>query len=400
MEEKMPKRKTTSQQFQDLNQEIDSQILAESIQKSLANFCDSRQTSKTVYPFWYLFFIILLGYLSNCNTLADIACFADIKNKWINTILGVNFKSPSYSTLWWFFVRSPPQLFKAILSKWFQTLPNELRDKLLIIDGKRLKGASLAEELVHIVELFAAESQLVLAQERVPSKSGESKALPDLLESVDVQGALISMDALYANNHVLNKILECKADYLVALKSNQGTLYDEAVNFFEQAHLIEYEGVCCDVFQSLEKDHGRIETRHVCVTSDLDWLENKQKWTGIQCLIEVRSERQIGESKEFYKRYYYSSTTAKAYKFASWIRQHWAIENQLHWVADVIFREDASLNHCGYSAENIALVKRLAMNIVRYADPGTGLADARRFASFSDYYLTGLLAKIFVKKYS
>ena len=179
-----------------------------------------------------------------------------------------------------------------MLTQWFKHLSTELRDQLLVIDGKRLKGASTSGELMHVVEVFAAENRFVLAQEKVPDKTTEPKALPALLENIDVEGALISMDALFTNGCVVQQILEKKGDYLLGLKGNQGLFHDELSNFFEQAHAVEYEGVVHTRHQTNEKGHGRIEQRIVCVVNDLEWIPQRDMWCGLSSLIEVRSERQ------------------------------------------------------------------------------------------------------------
>ncbi len=142
----------------------------------------------------------------------------------------------------------------------------------MVVDGKRLKGASTSSKLMHVVELFAAENRLVLAQEKVPDKTTEPKALPALLENIDVEGALISMDALFTNAGVVQQILAKKADYLLGLKGNQGLFHDELTNFFEQAHAVKYKDVVHTRHQINEKGHGRIEQRIVCVVNDLEWL--------------------------------------------------------------------------------------------------------------------------------
>jgi predicted transposase YbfD/YdcC len=272
-----------------------------------------------------------------------------------------------------------------------------LKDQLLVIDGKRLKGVSDKEHITHLVELFAAESRLVIAQQKVPTKSGESKALPALLDVTDVRGSLVSMDALYAHISDINEVLKRGADYIVGVKGNQATLEAEIRNFFEQAKAIDYEGV--DGISHAEtsgRAHGRTETRHVCVVNKLSWLPQRELWH-LRSLIEVRSERVIGEKVEQSIRYFGSSREADAEKFAKWIREHWCIENGLHYIMDVIFEEDHLLGDVGHSAENMSLIRRLAANIVNIYDTGGGMADARRNATYAPEYLRGLLGKVFVK---
>jgi predicted transposase YbfD/YdcC len=247
------------------------------------------------------------------------------------------------------------------------------------------------------VELFAAEDRLCLAAEKVSDKTVEKSTLPIILEQVEVEGAIISGDAHFTVSESAERIVNAKADYLLAVKDNQPSLCAEMENFFDQAHAIEWEELPHSFHQEIDKGHGRIETREVRVVEDLDWLPNASKWKNLACLIEVRSTRQkIGSTtNEVFRRLYISSRRACAKDFAKWVRQHWSIENNCHWVADVIFEEDDNVMDRGNSAENMGLFRRLAMNIAAVADPQRGLAAVRRAATFGTGYLQGVLAIIF-----
>jgi len=393
----MPKRKTSTKTFHNLQNEIDPSKFLESVKSNFQEYPDPRIKGRCVYPMWYLFLVILSGYLAGCNTIADIAHFAELRSKWFSELTGQDMKAPSYDTFWWFFIRVKPFVFKGLIKRWLQGLPEDLKDQLLIIDGKRLRGVSEKEHITHVVELFATEGRLVVAQEKVPDKAGEAKALPALLEAIDVTGSIISLDALYANVKDTNLIIEKGADFIVGIKGNQPTLHAEIENFFEQAKDVNYkevEGIT--IHETEEKNRGRQETRTVCVVSEIDWLPQKHEWK-LESLIEVRSGRILGNKKENETRYYASCRKGTAKEFAYWIREHWGIENSLHYVMDVVFKEDASLCNVGYSAENMSLIRRLATNMIRIFDPEIGITDARRNATYEPNYLRGLLGKIFIK---
>ncbi len=391
----MPKRKTSDKQFIELEKEINLEKFASSVKSSFSDFPDPRIETRCIYPIWYLFLIVLSGYLAGCNTIADIAHFAELRASWFADLTGKKVAPPSYDTFWWFFVRVNPKVFKELIGRWLEKLPSDMKDQLLMIDGKRLRGISDKEHINHIVELFAAESRLVIAQEKVSVKADERQALPALLDAVDVRGAIISVDALYAHVSDLNEIIKRGADYIVGLKGNQKNLESEVHNFFDQStNYDSCEGITR--IEIHEKGHGRIESRYVCVANDLDWLPQREDWQ-LQSLIEVRSERTIGEKTEKAIRYYGSSRKADAKNFSNWIRGHWGIENILHHVMDVVFEEDAALSDIGHSAENMSLIRRLAANIIRVYDPERGIADARRNATYSSAYLRGLLGKVFIK---
>jgi predicted transposase YbfD/YdcC len=381
------------QTFIDLTQEIDLVKLQASLQTSLANFPDPRLAERSLYPSWYLILIIFTGYLANCDTVADIAWFAEIRQEWFVQLLGFEAPAPSYNTIWWFLVRVKPQAFKALMANWLKNIDPETLKKLMVVDGKRLKGVSNNEHVVHLVELFSAERGLTLALEKVPSKTDERAALPHLLESIDIQGALISMDALFAHVSDTKEVLKRGGDYLVAIKANQPKLHAEAENYFEQAHDINYEDVPVTLASSEEKGHGRIEKRKVCATHDLSWLPHRDDWQ-LQTLIEVRTEQTIGSEVKTSIRYYGSSRKAKAAEFLIWIRQHWLIES-LHYVMDVTFDEDANLASSGYMAENMAIMRRFAANVIKTYDPNRGMASARRGSTHEPNYLRGLLGRLF-----
>jgi len=393
----MPKRKTSDKDYQDLTKDIDLSDLQANIQVFFSTFPDPRRSGQILYPAWYIILILLCGYLSGCNTIADIAHFAELRNGWFNSLVGVNFTPLSYDTIWWFLVRVKPKAFNQLMTEWFKKLPSCMQNQLLAIDGKRLRGISNNEHICHLVELFAVESRLVITQERVPNKKCERKALPALLRDIDVTGAIISMDAHYLYKEELGSIVDVGADFLVGIKGNQGRLEGEVHNYFTQARAIDYddeEFQCCE---TIEKEHGRIEIRHVCVSHNLDWLPNNEEW-GFKTLVEVHSRRELNNRVENGTLYYGLSRKATAEECGKWIRGHWQIENGCHWVLDVIFREDAQLANTGYAAENTALLRRMCMNIIKMFDPQRGFADARRNATYEPSYLRGLLSKMFVRK--
>lgn len=203
------------------------------------------------------------------------------------------------------------------------------------------------------------------------------------------------MDALYAHIADVEEIMRRGADYVVGIKGNQGILEAECINFFEQAYAVNYEEVEVTQARSVEKDHGRIEERTVCVTNDLDWLPQRENWS-LESLIEVRTKRTIAGKEEKSIRYYGSSRKGSANEFMNWIRNHWGIES-MYYVMDVVFEEDACLGDSGYYAENMSLIRRLAGNVIKMFDPKCGMTSARRCATYEPKYLRGLLARVFIK---
>jgi len=391
----MASRKVSDARFKDLTKEFDFDRFKISVKSNFSDFPDPRNEKRIEYPVWFLFLIILSGVLAGCNTIADITLFAEMREEWFAQMSDGPTRCPSYDTIWWFLVRVKPEAFKNLIIRWLRSLPQDLKDQLFAVDGKRLRGVSDNEHISHIVELYATESRLVIAQERVPEKSSEKSALPKLLDSVDVTGAIVSMDALYAHREDLNEVLSRGADYIVGLKGNQANLEAEVINYFEQARDAQYDGVPVSQTVTMDRGHGRMETRTTTVSNDLDWLPQRDDWH-IRSVIEICSERVLRDSVSRENRYYFSSRDGTSEDFSRWIRNHWAIENSLHWVMDVVFKEDESLADVGFTSENLSLIRRLAINIIKTVDPDRGPSVARKAAAYDLNYLRGLLGRIFV----
>jgi len=390
----MPRRKELNPAIMKASEELDIELFRESIKGAFVDVADPRDPDLTVYPLWYLLLIVLTGYMSGCNTIADLEAFGRLRHSWLVGVTGAATEAPSYDTIWMLLVRIKPDGLKSLIRKWFERLTTDLRDQVLALDGKRARGATYLDNVVHLVELVITETGFIITQERVPSKAGEGAALLPILDAVNVEGAILSMDALYTTKKIANLIISKRADYILALKMNQERLYDEAENFFDQAYLVKPSEAGVEVYTETRSGHGRNETVVVTVCFDLDWLPQKEEWPSLKRLVEVVN---IDEAGNRTRRLYLSSREGTAEEFAKWIRSHWAIENDVHWVADVVFREDASKASVGHCQENMALFRRLVMNIIRIIDPGVGLADARRACDHSDQYRLGLLVALFGK---
>lgn len=395
----MPRRKEVNPAIIQSSENIDIAEFRESVRGAFQDVEDPRDVDRIVYPMWYLLLIILAGYMSGCDTVSDLEAFGRLRHDWLVGLTGVATRSPSYDVLWMLLVRTTPNGLKALLQKWFDRLSSDLKSQVLALDGKRVRGATYLDNVVHLVELVVTESGLTITQERVPSKEGEGSALEPILDMVDVEGAILSMDALYTTVKVATLIQSKKAYYILALKGNQGNLHREAQNFFDQAQAVEATEAGLDVWAEKRSGHGRKETVEVSVCYDLDWLPQKQEWPDLRSLVKVATIREDANGTSRETRYYISSCRGTAEQFASWIRSHWGIENRVHWVADVVFREDASKASLGHCQENMALFRRLVMNMVRIIDPGLGMADARRTCSHHDKYMLGLLAILFGKSF-
>lgn len=388
--------KPRKNEYPELEQELDIEAFRDSIINYFSKVPDPRIEGKSTYRLEQLFFIILAAVLAGANSINQIFIFAQAKNKWIKNLIAID-SIPSYGVFWWIFVRIKPESLRQLLCTWLQTLPEGLREQVLAIDGKCLRGTNDTVNLsLHLVSLFAVESGVLLAQQPVEDKSNEITAIPKILDEIAIQGAIITIDAMGCQKSIAKKICDNGADYVLALKGNAGLIYDEVVQYFKEAEEAGYEYLDHTVFSEQDRGHGRIVSRIIRCVQDIEWLVQADQWEKLKGLIEVISERTIGEKTSVERRYYITSLDANGDKLARIIRSHWGIENNLHRHLDVNFAEDDSPVNIGHAAENLAIFRRLALNIL---GSGKGLLERRKRAAWNEEYLTGLVRKFFIKSF-
>ncbi len=268
--------------------------------------------------------------------------------------------------------------------------------KVIAVDGKSLRGTARdgeANSFVHMVSAWAAESGLTLGQRKVDGKSNEITAIPALLELIDIEGTVVSIDAMGTQTAIAELIIKQEADYLLALKENHPTLYWEVENYFNQALVYGNEGLDYHLFEEEDSGHGRKEARRVYVAKEVDFLgELKRQWRGLQTIVCVESERMLSGNATTSRRYYITSLPPDPEFLGESIRSHWGIENKVHWILDVALREDAQKARLGHIAANMALVRRMALNLLS-SEKSTrrGIATKRLKAAWSKDYLLKVL---------
>jgi predicted transposase YbfD/YdcC len=263
----------------------------------------------------------------------------------------------------------------------------------IAIDGKTLRNSyDSATKPLHLVSAFATENSLVLGQVKTIGKGGELAGIQQLLDILDLRGAVITIDAGGCYKVITEKIVEKKADYVICLKGNQGKLHDEAENFFAQVIAVDPEESGCAYWKTAETTRGRLDTREIWASGDIEWLPQKQEWAGLKSLVCVRrTTTEKGVVKQ-QTRYFISSLLADAEHQGQIIRGHWGIENRLHWQLDVTYREDASRVRKGNGAENLSVLRRATMNILRSDTSAKVSLKRRRFrASLKREYLCRLI---------
>ena len=288
------------------------------------------------------------------------------REKWFRGFLELPNGIPDADTFRRLFERIDPKELLNSLNLWLPVATTE-QGREINIDGKTLRGSGgRGKQALHVVSAWVGEHDLVLGQMATEEKSNEITAIPQVLDMIDIKGDVITIDAMGCQTAIAEKIREKKADYLLAVKGNQGTLHGDIREYFEYLESKEGRGESIDSWTGeLEKDHGRIERRSVIAVTGLDWLEGAKAWKDLAAVIRCRSSRTVGEQTTETDRYYISSMAASAETFARLIRGHWSIENRLHWSLDVLFREDASQVRKDNAPLNLNILRKIALSRIR-----------------------------------
>ena len=267
--------------------------------------------------------------------------------------------------------------------------------EVVAIDGKTLRRSGekkSAKAAIHMVSAFAARQRLVLGQVKVADKANEIVAIPKLLDLLAIEGAIVTLDAIRCQRAIAQQTLDKKADYVLALKGNQGTLREDVELFAAEQKANGFKDAKISRHQTVDGDHGRIETRTYTAIHDVAWLQERHGWPGLQGVIMVESTREIADKIERETRFYITSLVWLASQLGPVIRSHWAIENSLHWVMDMIFRDDECRIRTDHAPANFTTIKHMAQNLIRKAPGKDSLRLRRKTAAWDDDFLASLLA--------
>jgi predicted transposase YbfD/YdcC len=363
----------------------------------LSTIKDTRQSCKVAYPLREVLFLVVCGTIASGDDYDDIVDWGAAHLSFLRRFAEFYHGIPCADWLRTVMNRIDPDLFVACFSCWVAECWPDKPD-LVAFDGKtsrRSHDRKRGQKALHLVSAFATKSRLVLGQEAVDEKSNEITAIPALLERIDLEGALVSIDAIGCNPNIAQNIVDAKADYLLAVKDNQPTLHAEIKSYFETAPSGEV-----DRFETVGKDHGRLEIRTHSVSYAVDWTSSERSYPGaprfpkLATIGTVVSRIERGEKIETEQRSYISSRALSAAAFADAVRSHWAIENNLHWTLDVTFKEDQSRLRAGHGAKNMAVVRHFALNLVRQAGDKRSIKRRRKRASWDPEYLLQILQPI------
>jgi len=373
--------------------------MANSIQRHFAALPDPRRGQGKRHSLSDLLVIAVTAVLCAADSWADVAEFGRAKQKWFKTFLDLPHGIPSHDTFERVFSHLNPEAFERCFVAWTQALGRESGGQLLAIDGKRIRRSFAhaweQTSAIHLVSAFAASNATVFAQVAVDAKENEILAIPKLLELLDLRGATVTIDAIGCQTAIAEKIVQSGGDYMLAVKDNQPTLAKRLRADLDDLIRENFKGVRHDFHQTVDADHGRIETRRVWTTPEINWLgEEGARWAGLRSVAVVESHRKVtgyGESTE--RRYFISSLDGQsAEQVAAVIRGHWAVENKLHYVLDVGFGEDQSRMRKGHAAENFSRIRRISLNLLRAeTTKKRGIKGKRLAAAWDHDYLLKLL---------
>ncbi len=353
---------------------------------------DHRVNRRKLHPMAEILFVTFCGVIASCDSWQDIEDFGKAKIDYLRRHLPYVNGIPSDDTLRRFFRVLNPEAFEACFLKWVQSFQLELEKKTISIDGKTSRRSFDGDgRPIHLISAFASELGVVLGQLKTEEKSNEITAIPELLALLDIAGAVVTIDAMGCQSKIVEKIIEKEADYLIAVKGNQSNLNDDVRLAFENKP----NEMIFLTDQEHDKGHGRIEFRRCTVTENIHWLKTLHpQWKNLRSIIEIESIRQIKGIITKEKRYYISSLTAQPNLILNTVRQHWGIENKLHWVLDVSFGDDQSRIRKGNAPRNMAIVKKTTLNllnIVKKTCPRISFKGMRKIAGWDNSFLERIL---------
>jgi len=354
---------------------------------------DPRQRGKVQYPLDEILLLCLLAVLAGAETITDIALFGRKKLDLLRRFRPFAMGTPAHDHLGDILAVLDPEQFQRCFVSWVAALIGT-PEGVVAIDGKTARRSgrrAKGQDPIHVVSAFATRQRLVMGQVKVAQKSNEIVAIPKLLDMLSIEGAIVTIDAMGCQRAIAAKIREKKADYLLALKGNQGTLRQDVDVLVSEQKAVGFKDSVVSRDTTVDGDHGRIETRNVTVIHDIDWLKERHDWPDLNAVVVVESQREIGDRIERETRLYITSLVLTANLLGPIVRRHWLIENGLHWVLDMVFRDDECRLATSHAPANFCTIKHMAQNLIRRAPEKLSLRAKRKAAGWDDEFLARII---------
>jgi predicted transposase YbfD/YdcC len=373
-----------------------------SIDKHFANLEDPRVDRTKLHKLIDILVIAICAVICGADNWEEVQLFGEAKRAWFKLFLELPNGIPSHDTFWRVFARLDPQQFQQSFVSWIASVSEVTQGQVVAIDGKTLRRShdnTLGRGAIEMVSAWAAENRLVLGQVKVDDKSNEISAIPELLQVLEISGCIVTIDALGCQKEIAEAIIAQEADYMLALKENHGRLYQDVVKLFADLEASNFKAYAYSQAQTVNKNHGRLETRTCQVIADqqiLMQLRDAPEWKGLQSVVKVQARRKIREEATVKERYFLSSLASNAQHLLKVVRTHWSIENELHWVLDIAFREDESRIRKDHGPENFAVLRHIALNLVKQEKTQKASVKGKRLkAGWDEDYLLKILSGLF-----
>jgi predicted transposase YbfD/YdcC len=355
---------------------------------------DPRQSGKVAYPLDEMLLQCLLAVLAGADSWVEVAAFGRKKLDFLRRFLAFSNGTPSHDQFGNLFAALDTEGFQKCFIAWVASV-SKLGPEVVAIDGKTLRRSYQeggAKAPIHMISAFASRQNLVLGQIKVAEKSNEITAIPQLLDLLTLKGAIVTIDAMGCQKEIARKIIAKAADYVLALKGNQGSLSEDVVLFFDDQKASKYKDSAVSREQTVEKSHGRIETRTYTSIDAIDWLKERHDWVGLKSIVMVESVREfVGGKTESETRYFISSMAADAARQGHAVRGHWGVEAH-HWIMDMVFRDDECRIRRENAPANFAIIKHIASNLLRKAPGKQSMRLKRHLAAWDETYLASLIS--------
>jgi len=364
------------------------------IERYFGRLSDPRSGQNVQHKLLDIISIAICGILCGADNWVDVEMFGQAKFEWLSSFLELEHGIPSHDTFGRVFRALNAAEFEASFAQWTQALCELSAGSILSVDGKQMrrsKDGSLGQDGIYMVSVWAAQNNLVLAQDKVEDHTNEITVIPKLLKLLDISDSTVTIDGIGCQTEIVETIVAQGADYVIAVKANQGTLFEDVQAAFGPAT----REFAPAYHKTVEKDHGRIEIREcwVCQGRDvLDFIADYKIWQGLRCLVKVVTQRRLSDKVEHDTRYFISSLPADPVHLLSVVRSHWSIENQLHWVLDIAFRQDENRVRKDNAPNNLAILQHIALNLLKQEQSlKVGVKAKRLRAGWDTPYLLKVL---------
>jgi predicted transposase YbfD/YdcC len=375
---------------------------AASIDKYFSNLEDPRVERTKLHALLDILVIAICAAICGADNWAEVELFGKAKQTWFAQFLDLPHGIPSHDTFWRVFARLDPDQFQQCFVDWISAVSTVTEGQVVAIDGKTLRRSHdrrLGKQAISMVSAWATANRLVLGQVKVAEKSNEITAIPKLLRVLEIAGCIVTIDALGCQKEIAEAIIERHADYVLALKENHGQLYEDVVKLFDDLEDSQCRAYPASQARTVNKGHGRIEIRQcwaITAPNTLRYLRGAPAWPNLQAVVKVYAERRVGAEITRNERYFLTSLTAKAKALLPIIRTHWHIENGLHWVLDIAFREDESRLRKDHGPENFAILRHIALNLLKQETTTKASIKGKRLkAGWAEDYLLKVLSGLF-----